>query len=141
MENALIKHPAVNTTMGCIRYRGKHSKKDCDKWETEISDKCPQYTHEFLWDTHDISDHGGFSDMACWGLTALLVPGVPLKEFGNLEALRTIETNPGLFQVNCNLNIDHSQELLVNHPNQTLFPRFQRNGGWRKDQSCSQSRT
>ena len=45
---------------------------------------------------------------------------MPLKEFGNLEALRIIETNPGFFQVNCNLNIDHFQELLVNHPNQAL---------------------
>lgn len=33
---------------GCIGYGGKHSRKDCDKGETEIHDKCPQYTHGFL---------------------------------------------------------------------------------------------
>ena len=67
-----------------------------------------------------MSGHGDFSDTARWGLTASPVPSVPLKEFDNHEALRTIEENPGLFQVNCDLNIDRFQELLVNHPNRAL---------------------
>ena len=58
--------------------------------------------------------------MARWGLTASPVPGVPPREFENLKALRTIQVNPHLFQVNCSLNIACFQELLVNHPNQAL---------------------
>ena len=68
-----------------------------------------------------MSGHGDISDTACWGLTASPVPGVPLKEFKNHEAIQTIKTNPELFQVNCSLNKDRFRELLVNHPNQALI--------------------
>ena len=87
---------------------------------TEPQAQRPCYTCGFLWSTHNLSGHGDFSDTAHWGLTASPVPSVPLKEFDNHKALQTIEGNPGLFQVNCDLNIGRFWELLVNHPNCTL---------------------
>ena len=74
----------------------------------------------FLCGAHNLSGRSDFSNTTCWGLTALPVLGVPLKEFKNHEALWTIEMNPGLFQVNCSLNIDQFCELLVDHPNWAL---------------------
>ena len=82
--------------------------------------KRPRYARGLLWDTNDILGSDGFSDTARWGLTASPVPGVPPREFENLEALGTIQANPHLFQVNCSLNIARFRELLVNHPNQAL---------------------
>ena len=68
-----------------------------------------------------MSKHSNFGDMTHWGFTTSPVPGVPLREYKNLEAFRTIELNPGLFQVNCSLNIDQFQELLNDHPNWVLI--------------------
>ena len=115
MGNAPIKHPAANIDIVAldvgVNMRG----------ETVIREECrakrPRYTHGLLWDASDISGTDDFSDMARWGLTAPPVPGVPPREFENLEALRTIQMNPHLFQVNCSLNIACFRELLVDHPN------------------------
>ena len=83
--------------------------------------KQPHYAHSLLWDANDISGADDFSDMAHWGLTASPVPGIPPREFKNLKALRMIQANPCLFQVNCTLNITCFWELLVHHPNQALI--------------------
>ena len=83
--------------------------------------KWPCHACSLLWDANDISGTDDFSDMAHWSLTTSPVPGIPPREFKNLKALRTIQANPHLFQVNCTLNIACLQELLVNHLNQALI--------------------
>ena len=89
--------------------------------EAELRYQQPRYTRGLLWGTHDLSGCNDISDTACWGLTASPIPGIPLKEFKNHEAIQMIKVNSELFQVNCSLNIDQFRELLVNHPNQALI--------------------
>ena len=128
MENALIRHPAVNINIAVLD-AGENT-----RGETVIREerraKRPRYARGLLWDTNDILGSDGFSDTARWGLTASPVPGVPPREFENLEALRTIQANPHLFQVNCSLNIARFRELLVNHPNQALVDSVCHEGYW-----------
>ena len=64
MENALIKHPAVNTTMGASG-RGVNTLRTVIRGKLRSMINVPKYTHGFLWVIHDISDHGGFSNVAC----------------------------------------------------------------------------
>ena len=104
----------------CAGCRGRHSKKDCGKggdWA-----QMP-VTLLYLWITVGYP----WLVWAQWyqrhcllGTYHLPVPGVPLKEFENHEAIQMIKMNPELFQVNCSLNIDQFCELLVDHPNQAL---------------------
>lgn len=117
MGNALIRPQGANTAIGALVVEGGTPRRTAIREEPEPQAQQPQYTHGFLWNAHDLSDHGGFSNTACWGLTISPVPGIPLREFENHEALRTIKANSGLFQVNCSLNIDQFQDLLVGHPN------------------------
>ena len=119
--NALIRPPAANTDIGVQAAEVDTRRRTAIREETELRCQRPHYTRRLLWGAHDLSGHGDISDTARWGLTASPVPGVPLKEFENLEAIQTIEMNPDLFQVNCSLNIDRFRELLVNHPNQALI--------------------
>ena len=76
---------------------------------TAIREECwakwPHYACGLLWDTNDISGADNYSNTAHWGLTTSPVPGVSPREFENLEALRMIQANPHLFQVNCTLNV------------------------------------
>ena len=105
MGNALIRHPAANINIAALDV-GVNT-----RGETAIREKCqakqPHYAHGLLWDANNISSSDDFSDMARWGLTTSPVPGMPPREFENLKALRTIQMNPHLFQVNCSLNIAH----------------------------------
>ena len=121
MGSALIRPQGANTAMGALVVEGGTPRRTAIREEPEPQAQQPQYTHGFLWNAHDLSDHGGFSSTACWGLTISPVPGIPLREFENHEALRTIKASSGLFQVNCSLNIDQFQDLLVGHPNQALI--------------------
>ena len=121
MGNALIRPQGANTAIGALVVEGGTPRRTAIREEPEPQAQQPQYTHGFLWNAHDLSDHGGFSNTACWGLTISPVPGIPLREFENHEALRTIKANSGLFQVNFSLNIDQFQDLLVGHPNQALI--------------------
>ena len=101
--------------------------------ETELRYQQPRYARGLLWGTRDLSGCDDVSDTARWGLTASPVPGVPLKEFENHEAIQTIKMNPELFRVNCSLNIDRFRDLLVDHPNQALVDsvcRSLREGYW-----------
>ena len=117
--NALIRHPAANISTAVLDAGGNTPEGTVIREEHQ--DKWPCYACGFLWDTNDISGTDNFSSTACWGLTASPVPGVPPREFKNLKALRTIQANPHLFQVNFTLNVVHFRELLVNHPNQALI--------------------
>ena len=88
MGSALTRLPAVNTTIGALGVGGNTPERTVIKGETEICTKQPQYTHGFLWDAHDMSEHSDFGNMACWELTASPVPGVPL---GNMRTSKHSE--------------------------------------------------
>ena len=118
MRNAPIRHPTVNISTTVPDVGGNTSEGTVigeEHWA-----KQPCYACGLLWDTNDISGADNFSDMAHWSLTASPVPGITPREFKNLKALRSIQANPCLFQVNCTLNIARFWELLVDHPNQAL---------------------
>ena len=87
--NALIRPPAANTNIGVQAAEVDTRRRTAIREETELRCQRPHYTRRLLWGAHDLSGHGDISDTARWGLTASPVPGVPLKEFENLEAVKT----------------------------------------------------
>jgi hypothetical protein len=53
-----------------------------------------------------------------YSLTAAPVLNVPTKESNNETLMNMITSNPNLFKVNCQINVDHFAELLMDHLNQ-----------------------
>jgi hypothetical protein len=68
-----------------------------------------------------------------WTETARPLATVPLSEFSNTLARRTIDQNPGLFTVETPINVDEFEKSLIHHPNprfvQSVLGGF-RNGFW-----------
>jgi hypothetical protein len=82
-----------------------------------------------LWDNEDDI----LSATAQYSLTAVPVPCVPTKELSNKALVKTIQTNPHLFKLNCKINVDRLEQLLQHHPNQLFVLsvcRSLREGFW-----------
>ena len=87
------------------------------------------YAGGLLWEKGDEIT----SSTAHWSLTADPAPHVPLDEFSNLPAIRTITEYPHLFSIVCPVNVDRFQSLLISHPNPMLVEsvcRSLREGFW-----------
>ena len=76
--------------------------------------KRPCYTRGLLWDNED----DVLSMTAQYSLTAAPVPHVPFAESSNPTVQKTITDHPHLFKVDCHINVDCFEELLLRHPNQ-----------------------
>jgi hypothetical protein len=70
---------------------------------------------------------------ADWTETAKPLASVPVCEFSNIEACRTIDRHPGLFTVDTPINVNEFEGLLTHHPNppfvNSVINGF-RNGFW-----------
>ena len=74
--------------------------------------KRPRYTRGLLWDNED----DVLSTTAQYSLTAAPVPRVPFAESSNPIVQKTITDHPHLFKVDCHINVDRFEELLVVSP-------------------------
>ena len=52
-----------------------------------------------------------------WTEVARPLASVPVTEFRNILARRTIDSHPDLFVVDTPINIDNLENLLIRHPN------------------------
>jgi hypothetical protein len=68
-----------------------------------------------------------------WTEVARPLASVPVAEFSNVLARRTIDNHPDLFVVNTPINIDNLENLLIRHPNRPFVESVLnglRNGFW-----------
>ena len=79
--------------------------------------KHPHYTRGLLWDNEDDVQ----STTAQYSLTTVPVPHVPFAESSNPTVQKTITDHPHLFKVDCHINVDHFEELLLHHRTSHLY--------------------
>jgi hypothetical protein len=86
------------------------------RWRIETSKEYmrPKFAQDFIWGatTDNISPASRYS------LFAEPLPRPPLSELNNINANKTINENPNLFKIICNINVIRFAELLQDHPNQ-----------------------
>jgi hypothetical protein len=107
---------------------------DIEKWTAKLREceqlgKRPHYLRHNVYRDDEMVSHSS----AEWTEKAKPLASVPVGEFSNTFAFRTIDKHPGLFTVDMPINIDEFEGLLTNHPNplfvQSVVRGF-RNGFW-----------
>ena len=74
----------------------------------------PKYLRHNIWEGNDFFSKSS----ADWSKTAKPLPPIPKSELANPIVTKTIEENPGLFDIITPINVDRFEELLQSHPNQ-----------------------
>jgi hypothetical protein len=126
------KPPTASTGTSASAAEGATELKNARSHRSETLEhraKRPRYTRGLLWD----DEEDLLSATAQYSLTAEPLPCIPLKEALNTDLMNTIRDHPDLFKVDCPVNIERFEELLVDHPNRPFVLsvcRALREGFW-----------
>ena len=108
---------------------------DMERWTAKSMRECEQLGRRPRYLRHNVFRDDDMVSRSCaeWTEIARPLASVPVVEFSNTLACRTIDQHPGLFSVETPINVDEFESLLGNHPN-TLFVQSVikglRNGFW-----------
>jgi hypothetical protein len=108
---------------------------DMDRWNTKLMRESEEFGRRPQYLRYNVFRDDDMRSRSCadWTEIASPLPSVPLAEFANNQAIKTIDENPELFVIDTPINIDKFEALLTHHPNQpfvkSVINGF-RNGFW-----------
>ena len=104
---------------------------DMEKWTAKLMRQCEQLGRRPRYLRHNVFRDDEMVSRSCpeWTEIARPLTSVPIVEFSNMLACRTIDQHPGLFTVETPINVDEFENLLGNHPN-PLFVQSVIKGLW-----------
>src|ERR1700678_287544 len=108
---------------------------DMERWSAKSMRECEELGRRPQYLRHNVFRNDELWSRSCaeWTEVARPLPSVPLSEFTNQDATRTIDQNPQLFVVDTPININNFEKLLSRHPNRPFVRSVVngfRNGFW-----------
>ena len=108
---------------------------DMERWTAKSMRQCEQLGRRPRYLRHNVFRDDEMMSRSCaeWTEIAKPLASVPVVEFSNTFACRTIDQHPGLFMVETPINVDEFKSLLNNHPNPLFVQsviKGLRNGFW-----------
>jgi hypothetical protein len=92
---------------------------DMEKWNARSMRECEELGVRPRYLRYNLYRNDEKSSRSCseWTEVASPLASVPVAEYSNTFACRTIDHHPGLFTVNTPINVDEFENLLTRHPN------------------------
>ena len=106
-----------------------------ERWSARSMRECEDLGRRPQYLRHNVFRNDELWSRSCaeWTEIAHPLPSVPLSEFKNQDAVKTIDQHPELFVVDTPINVDHFENLLQRHPNRPFVKSVVngfRNGFW-----------
>jgi hypothetical protein len=106
-----------------------------DRWNAKSMRECEELGRRPQYLRYNVFRDDEMRSRSCadWTEVALPLPSVPLSEFTNSCATKTIDQNPELFVVDTPIQVDKFEKLLTRHPNRPFVESVingLRNGFW-----------
>src|SRR6202522_835888 len=92
---------------------------DMEKWSARSMRECEELGRRPQYLRHNVFRNNELWSRSCpeWTEIAHPLPSVPLSEFTNQDAVKTIDQHPELFLVDTPINVSNLERLLARHPN------------------------
>jgi hypothetical protein len=133
MEQTDAVPPLINASTNM--FAKSVNRVDMERWTAKSMRECEELGRRPRYLRHNLYRDDEKSSRSCaeWTEIAKPLAAVPVGEFANILACRTINRHPGLFTVETPIDVDEFEGLLTHHPNppfvKSVVNGF-RNGFW-----------